>query len=92
MIVKLLGLLDILIAVCFWLFGFFNILPGNFMMILAFILLAKGLFFLISMDIASMIDIAVSVLIFISLNFHLPKIVVALIVIYLLQKGIFSML
>ena len=92
MIVKILGILDIIAAIIFWLFGMFHIIPSNIILIVAFYLLIKGIIFLISLDVASILDVIVSVLIFISLNFALPKVIVFLIALYLVQKGILSLL
>lgn len=92
MIVKILGTLDILAAIIFWLFGMFHIIPSSIILIIAFYLLVKGIIFVISLDIASVLDIIVSVLIFVSLSFTLPKIIIFLISLFLLQKGILSML
>ncbi len=92
MIVKVLGIIDILAAVLFWLFAFFNIIPSTIVLILAIILLAKGLIFIISDHFASILDILSAILIFISLSFPMPKIITIIITIYLLQKGILSLL
>ena len=91
MILKILGAFDIISAILFWLYAFFHIIPSSFIVFTAFYLIIKGVFFLISADIASALDILSSLLIFLSLTFTLPKIIVILIVIYLLQKGIFSL-
>ena len=92
MIVKILGVLDILTAIFFWIFAFFGIGPKTLVMILAFYLLIKGVIFLISADIASIIDIISAALIFLSLNFPLPKIIIILVALFLLQKGVFSLI
>jgi hypothetical protein len=92
MIVKILGILDILSAVLFWLFGLFHIIPSSVILIIAFYLLIKGIIFLISLDTASILDVIVSIILFISLSFVLPNIIVFLVAFYLIQKGIFSLL
>jgi hypothetical protein len=92
MIIKILGILDIIAAILFWLFGFFYIIPQSVIMIVAFYLLIKGIIFIISLDVASILDIIVSILIFVSLNFTLPKVVIFLIALFLLQKGVLSLL
>jgi hypothetical protein len=91
-IVKILGILDILAALFFWLFAFFKIIPDNWILIIAFYLLVKGTVFLLSKDFASMLDIACSILIFVSLSFSMPEVISALVTLYLIQKGIFSLL
>lgn len=92
MIVKILGVLDILAALFLWLFHFFHIIPEEIILILAFYLLAKGVVFLISKDIASMLDVLCAVLIFINLQSALPSFIIILISVFLLQKGILSLL
>jgi hypothetical protein len=92
MILKILGILDILAAIFFWLFAVFHIIPTIIILISAFYLLAKGIIFVISRDVASILDIITSITFFISLSFQFPLIIVFLITLYLIQKGIFSML
>jgi len=92
MIVKIFGGLDLITAILFWISATFNFLPSGLIMILALYLIAKGAAFLISKDIASVLDIIAGVIIFISLSFQFPTIVVTLVTIYLLQKGVFSLL
>lgn len=92
MIIKILGILDIIAAILFWIFGMFHIIPSNIILIIAFYLLIKGIIFIISLDVASILDVIVSILIFISINFMLPKVAVFLISLYLIQKGVLSLL
>lgn len=92
MIVKALGILDIFIAVCFWVFGILNFLPERFILILGFILLVKGVIFVLGLSITSIIDIICGILIAIASEVAMPKFVVILISLFLLQKGIFSLL
>lgn len=90
MILKILGSLDIISAVFLWLFVFFKIIPEKFLMLAGFYLLAKGIFFLISRDIASIIDVICAGIIFLSLNFAIPSFIIILVSLFLLQKGILS--
>ena len=90
MIVKILGLLDIFSAVIFWLSALFNFIPDSFILLAGFYLIAKGVVFLISKDIASIIDVICGVLILVSANMVLPFIIVSIISLFLIQKGIFS--
>jgi len=92
MIVKILGLLDIISALSFWLFALFHIIPQTLILIIAFYLLIKGAIFLISKDIASILDIICAGIIFLALNSGIPKFVAILVSLFLLQKGIFSLL
>jgi len=90
--VKLLGIFDISAAILFWLFAFFAIIPEKFLLLAAFYLLVKGVIFLVSRDIASIFDIISSAIIFLALNFTIPKAIVIIVSLFLLQKGIFSLL
>jgi hypothetical protein len=92
MIIKLLGILDIIAALLFWLFGFFHIIPQSLIILVGVYLLAKGILFVVSFDIASMTDIIAACLILASLSFAMPKILIAIITIYLIQKGVLSLL
>ncbi|MBU4086492.1 MAG: hypothetical protein KKB21_02850 [Nanoarchaeota archaeon] len=91
MIVKILGIFDMLAALLFWVFGIFGIIPPNLILILAVYLLVKGLIFVISADVASVIDILVSLIMFLSLSFHIPQIIVITATLILIQKGAFSL-
>jgi len=92
MIVKILGIIDIFAAAFFWVFASYGIIPSNIITILALIILVKGAVFLIAKDIASILDVLAALVMFASLNFTLPFILPTLVVFYLLQKGIFSLL
>jgi hypothetical protein len=92
MIVKILGILDIITALSLWLFFFFHIVPEKLVLLLAFYLLAKGIFILTSRDITSIIDVISAGLIFLALNFTIPGFIIIIVTLFLLQKGIFSLL
>jgi len=92
MLVKLLGFLDVFIAVCFWLFGILNLFPGRFIMILGFILLIKGLIFIIGFSAVSILDVIFGILIAVAPSVALPKWIVIIISLFIVQKGIFSLL
>ena len=94
MIIKVLGILDIFVGMCFWLFGIFHIIPNNFILILGLFLLVKGVIFVATLNIVSVLDI-ISALIIITASASeivMPKLVVIIVTLFLLQKGIFSML
>ena len=91
MIVKILGVFDLISAAIFWLYFFFHI-GSSIIIFPAIYLIIKGALFLISLDIPSVIDIIVGILILISLNFSLPIFIGVLIILYLLQKGVLSLL
>jgi len=94
MIIKILGILDIFIGMVFWIFGIFHIIPNNFILLLGLFLLAKGVIFVFGLSIVSFLDI-ISAIIIITASASeiiMPKIVVILIAIFLIQKGVFSLL
>jgi len=91
MFVKLLGILDIFIAVCFWIFGVFHVFPGKFIMILGIILLAKGIIFIIGLSVASIIDIVCAIIIIIASAVNVPLVMTVLVALFLVQKGLFSL-
>ena len=86
MIIKILGTLDILSGIFFWLFAFFQIIPESVILLIAFYLIAKGVAFLISKDVVSVLDIIAGAIIFASLSFTIPLIISVIVTIYLLQK------
>jgi len=90
MILKILGTLDILSGILLWLGFFFKIFPSSLLMIIAFYLLIKGIIFLISADIASILDIICAGIIFLSLQVNIPGFVIILVTLFLLQKGVLS--
>jgi hypothetical protein len=93
MIVKILGVLDILAAISFWIFGIFHLsIMATFIMILGFFLLIKGIGFAVTVNIVSVIDIICAFIIIGSTTYSMPIVVVIITSLFLLQKGIFSML
>ncbi|VVB78723.1 Uncharacterised protein [uncultured archaeon] len=93
MILKVLGILDIFIALIFWIFGVFNIsFLSGFIFVLGIILLIKGVVFMTQLSIASILDITAALVIISSASIIMPKVAVIIISLFLLQKGIFSLL
>ena len=92
MIIKVLGILDLFVGSIFWLFGIFHIIPSSFVLILGLFLLAKGIIFITGLSITSFLDIISAIVIITATSIALPKIIIILISIFLIQKGIFSML
>jgi len=90
MILKILGSLDILSGIVFWMSGLFHFIPQKIMIIFAFYLLIKGVVFLISKDIASILDVCCSLIIFLSFSYSIPAVIVIIIALFLIQKGILS--
>ena len=91
MIIKILGVLDIFVAIVFWLFGMFGIISSDFVLLLGLILLVKGLIFSIKVNVTSILDIISSILIITATSIDLPVMAISLISLFLLQKGIFSL-
>ena len=92
MIIKILGLLDIFVAACFWLFGIWGLIPANFILLLGLFLLAKGVVFSTKLNVISILDIVSSIIIILSASNPMPDFVIILVALFLLQKGIFSWL
>lgn len=93
MIIKILGILDIFIALCFWIFGIFNIqMMSGFILVLGLFLLAKGIVFITGMSIMSVLDIISSFIIIYSSSAEVNFIIVIILSLFLLQKGIFSLI
>lgn len=90
--IKILGIIDLLAAFFFlfnlWLGRFF---PDKLVLIFALIILIKGIIFILIADFASAIDVIAGIVIILSLNMHIPFILSALVVVFLLQKGFFSL-
>jgi len=93
MIIKILGILDIFVGLFFWIFMIFNIQSlSAFVFLLGLFLLAKGIVFLTQLSIASILDIVSSIFILIGSSSDLPTLIVIIVSIFLLQKGIFSLM
>lgn len=93
MIVKILGILDIVVGILFWIFGIFYFESlGGLMFILGLFLLVKGLVFAAGGDVISVLDVIFGIVIIIGVTISMPKFVVIVISLFLLQKGIFSLL
>ena len=95
MLIKLFGVLDLLTAIVFLINNNFdkahNWFPNSIVLILAVYLLLKGIFFVLILDFASLIDIICAVIILISLYIWITPILAFLVIIFLAQKGIFSL-
>ena len=92
MFVKILGVLDVFIAVCLWFFAVLGLVPSKFIFILGIILVVKGLIFILGLSIISFLDIVVGLIIIIASFINMPQFVMILLVLFLIQKGIFSLL
>jgi hypothetical protein len=92
LVIKLLGILDIFVGICFWIFEVFNLIPGSFILILGLFLLAKGLIFITGFSAASSLDIICSIILIATSSTAMPKVIVIIVSLFLIQKGIFSLL
>jgi len=92
MIIKIFGILDIISAIIFGLSYYFHFIPRTLMFIIAGYLILKGAIFLFTMDIASVIDVGCGVVILLSVFLSISHLIFIITLIFLLQKGIFSLL
>ena len=93
MIVKVFGALDIFIGIVFILSEILNLVSGSFVAFLGLFLLLKGVFFVISsQDVISGLDIVCAIFILISIIINLPSLIVWLVTIFLIQKGVLSLI
>lgn len=93
MLIKALGVFDILAALAILLDALDRAnswFPRNIILAVGILLLVKGLFFLIFGDFATIFDIICAVIILISLAVSMPLILMIIIGVFLLQKGIIS--
>lgn len=87
------GIIDILTGLLFFINNsLVKFLPSKILWILGIYLIIKGIIFLLSVDIASTIDIICGVIVLLSIPFVIPKLIAAAVTIYLIQKGIFSLI
>lgn len=96
MIHKLLGVADLITAAAFLINNWFdktpaNWFPNNIVLFLAIYLLIKGLFFLITLDFASAIDVISAIVIILSLHISIPIVLAAVIFIFLIQKAVLTL-
>ena len=93
MIIKILGMFDIIVAILFWIFAVFSISSlSSFVLLLGLFLLVKGIVFITSFSVASIFDIISSLIIIAGSSLNLPIIIVVIVSLFLFQKGFFSLL
>lgn len=92
MMIKILGIIDIITAVLFWIFAIFNVryLTG-IVLLLGLFLLVKGIVFIANLSLASLLDITSSIFIIYASSNEINIIFVIAVSLFLLQKGIFSL-
>ena len=97
MIILVLGLIDLLTGILFFINNSYNDshwLPVKIVLFFAFLLLIKGIIFILSADIASLLDIICAAVIIITayFNIHAGGVIAGVICVYLIFKGIMSLL
>jgi hypothetical protein len=94
--IKVLGMVDLIAGVIFLAYGLLNLMgfgliSGSIISFLGIVILCKGLVFSIGLDVASFIDIAIGFVMVFVVSVELPFVIVAIISIFLIQKGAFSL-
>ena len=93
MIIKILGFLDIVVGLSFWLFGVFGIESlAGLILIFGLLLLVKGIIFVIGMDFISMVDIIFGIVVIVGSSVEMPILVIIVVSLFLIQKGVFSLM
>lgn len=92
MLVKILGLLDILTALILIIQNYFTeIFPTSVIWTIGLYILIKGIAFALILDFASFIDITCSIVIILTIFLPgIPKLLIGLVILWILQKGFFS--
>jgi len=96
MLLKILGFIDILLAILLFVNPFVKINTAVLFLIAAF-LFAKGLFFIFTGgglgadSIGNFVDIFVAGLFYISISFSVPKVLLGLFALLMIQKGVVSL-
>ena len=93
--IKILGIFDILTALLFLINNFDKSdawFPNKIVLIAGIYLLIKGVLFLFILDFASSLDVISAVIILLSLVISIHPVLSLIVIIFLVQKGIFSLL
>ena len=92
MLVKFLGILDLMTAIILFFFVMLTLSSfSGVILLLGFILLMKGILFSLRFNIVSILDIIISFIIIYASSNPLPLFVAVIVSLYLIQKGIFSL-
>jgi len=92
MIIKTLGILDVVIGILFFISGIFNLIPATIIFIAGLFLLIKGIVFISDFNLPSILDIISGAIVILSTLITMPTLIIYLVTIYLIQKGMFSLL
>jgi hypothetical protein len=88
--IKVLGVLDIISAIVLVIRYFFENLPDKIIWVFGIYLVVKGAIFLLSRDIASILDVACGLIFIVAIFIPLSYGFMIFTVVFLIQKGIFS--
>jgi len=92
MLVKALGILDLLIALVLFLMAFNVVIPFLLLIAMVVILAAKSVPFILNFDLASIIDVLVAILIGVNFFVNIPTFLFLVVALAVGQKGVFSLL
>jgi len=95
MLIKILGVIDILAGIIFWLSGFFklikfNLIPSELIFVFGILILAKGLIFIFGLSLTSFLDIISGAVLLLAIITEMPLIIISLVSLFLIQKGVLS--
>jgi len=94
MLIKILGITDIIIAILFTInanLDKWNWFPDRIILWAGIFLLIKGILFVLTLDFASLLDIICAIVILLSLTFNISLLISAIVILILLQKGFLSL-
>lgn len=92
MLVKVLGIADLLTALVFFTSSIAGFIPDKLVLIVGLYILIKGIIFILIFDFASFIDVTAGIVILFSLAYNVHMIIIAIVALYLIQKGIISLM
>ena len=93
MVIKTLGIFDILISILFFTFIVFDIKSlAGIILLSGLFLLVKGVVFIGNLNITSIFDVVNSFIIILSSSIEINIIIAIIVSLFLLQKGIFSLM
>ena len=92
MIVKFLGIIDILAGLLYLFVEIFQIIPKDLLLFAGLILIVKGGAFILNFNVPSALDILCGIIILLSIIVQMPQFIVILVIIFLAQKGIISLI
>jgi len=88
--VAFLGHVDLTLGILLLIKGIYGFIPNSVLVFLAIVLFIKAVPSIFSSDVASMIDVTISLFIVSSALFEFPGFILVVVSVYLIQKGLFS--